>query len=93
MAAVALPGEMRRFMHKAQRGELEMRFGNVEEATKQITAVGRQVIYTAIGIAAAAFAMVFEGRGQGGAAENAWRVATVAGVVLALSMWSNRKKR
>jgi predicted unusual protein kinase regulating ubiquinone biosynthesis (AarF/ABC1/UbiB family) len=93
MAAVALPGEMRRFMARAQRGELEVKFGNVDQAAQQLVTLGHQVIYTAVGITSAAFALVFEGRGQVGAALMAWRVAVGAGVVLVLSMWAARLRR
>jgi predicted unusual protein kinase regulating ubiquinone biosynthesis (AarF/ABC1/UbiB family) len=93
MAAVALPGEMRRFMARAQRGELEVKFGNVDQAAQQLVTLGHQVIYTAVGIAAASFAMVFEGRGQGDAAVLAWRIAAGAGAVLLLSIWAARLRR
>jgi predicted unusual protein kinase regulating ubiquinone biosynthesis (AarF/ABC1/UbiB family) len=93
LAALALPGEMRRFMGRAQRGELEVKFGNVDEAAQQIVAIGRQLIYTAVGIAAAALAVTFEGRGQADAAETAWTVATGAGVMIVLSMWAQRHRR
>jgi predicted unusual protein kinase regulating ubiquinone biosynthesis (AarF/ABC1/UbiB family) len=93
MAALALPGEMRRFITRAQRGELEVRFGNVDEAAQRVVAVGHQLIYTAVGIAACALAVTFEGRGQAEPAETAWTVATVAGVLLVLSMWSGRRRR
>jgi len=69
MAAVAVPGEMRRFMSRAQRGELEVRFGNIDDAAHQIVSLGHQIIYTAVGIAAASLGVVFEGRGQGEAAQ------------------------
>ncbi len=93
MSAVALPGELRRFITRAQRGDLEFKFGNVDAATRQIVTLGHQVIYTLVGIAAAALGVVFEGRGQASAAETAWQVATGAGVVLLLSMWTARLRR
>ena len=93
VAAVALPGEMRRFMARAQRGELEVKFGNIDKAASELVTLGHQVIYTAVGIAAAAFALVFEGRGQVDAAVMAWRVAGGAGAILVLSMWAARHRR
>jgi predicted unusual protein kinase regulating ubiquinone biosynthesis (AarF/ABC1/UbiB family) len=93
MAALSLPGEMRRFMTRAQRGELEVRFGNIDEAADRVVAIGHQLVYTAIGIAAAGLAVTFEGRGQAGPAQTAWMVCTGAGVLLVLSMWAARNKR
>jgi ubiquinone biosynthesis protein len=93
MAAIALPGEMRRFMSRAQRGELEMKFANIDHATQQIITLGHQLIYTVVGATAAALAVVFEGRGQVDAAILSWRVAMGAGVVLLLSMWAARHRR
>ena len=93
MAAIALPGEMRRFMARAQRGELEVKFGNVDQAAQQLVTLGHQLIYTAVGIAAASFAMVFEGRAQADAAVLAWRIAGGAGAVLLLSIWTARLRR
>jgi predicted unusual protein kinase regulating ubiquinone biosynthesis (AarF/ABC1/UbiB family) len=93
LSAIALPGEIRRFMSRAQRGELEVKFGNVDQAAQQIVTLGHQLIYTAVGIAAAALGVVFEGRGQAGAAVTSWRVAAGAGAVLLLSMWAARHRR
>ncbi len=93
MAAIALPGEMRRFMLRAQRGDLEVKFGNIDQAAQQIVTLGHQVIYTLVGIAAAALGVVFEGRGQADAAVLSWRVAAGAGVVLLFSMWAARHRR
>ena len=92
LSAVALPGEIRRFMVRAQRGELEVGFRNVDEAARLLYAAGHQAIYTIIGVAAAALAVVFEGRGQASEARAAWWVAGGAGVVLGGSMWSTRNR-
>jgi low temperature requirement protein LtrA len=84
---------MRRFMSRAQRGELEITFSNVDEAATRLYTLGHQLIYTAVGIAAAAMAVVFDGRGQREHAKWAWWVAGGAGVFLLGSMWASRKSR
>ncbi len=95
LSAAALPGEMRRFMTRAQRGELEVTFGNVDEAVQTIYTLGHQIIYALTGIAAAALAVVFDGRGQLEHERIAWWVAGGAALFLAGSMWNaaNRRKR
>jgi predicted unusual protein kinase regulating ubiquinone biosynthesis (AarF/ABC1/UbiB family) len=93
LGAAALPGEMRRFMARAQRGELEVTFANVDEAAHTLYTLGHQLIYTAAGIAAAALAVVFDGRGMGDHARTCWWVAGGAAGLLALSMWGAAHRR
>jgi hypothetical protein len=90
LSAAALPGEMRRFLSTAGRGELEVRFGNVDDAARLLYALGRQVIYVVVGISAAAFAVVWEGRGDLELARWAWYVAGGAGLFFVGSSWSSR---
>ncbi len=52
LGAVALPEDMRRYMQRASRGEIEMRVRGLEESARSVYAIGRQLIYTAIAIAA-----------------------------------------
>jgi ubiquinone biosynthesis protein len=85
LSAVSLPGEMRRFLASAGRGELEVSFRNVEEAARLIYAIGRQSIYVVLGVAAAAFAVVFDGRGDAEAARVCWWAAGGAGGLFLLS--------
>jgi predicted unusual protein kinase regulating ubiquinone biosynthesis (AarF/ABC1/UbiB family) len=92
MSAVALPGEIRRFLTRAGHGELEVTFANVDEAARLLYSLGHQAIYAAIGIAAAAFALVFEGRGRHDEARIAWWVAGGAGAFLGGSMYLTRQR-
>jgi ubiquinone biosynthesis protein len=50
MGAMTLPEDMRRYLTKANRGELEVRVRGVQEGARAVYAAGRQVIYTAIGL-------------------------------------------
>ncbi len=98
LSAVALPGEMRRFLASAGRGQLEVSFRNVDDAARLIYMVGRQVIYVVIAIAAAAFAMTFAGRGEAQAARICWWISGAAGLFfvgssLMARAWSRRRKR
>ena len=47
------PEDMRRYLTRANRGELEVRVRGVQEGGRAVYAVGRQMIYTAIGLFAA----------------------------------------
>src|SRR5262249_56415032 len=79
LSAAALPGEMRRFIGAAERGQLEVNFRNLDDAARLVYTLGRQVIWLALGIAASAIAVVLDGRGAAGAARAAWYVAACAG--------------
>ncbi|MGO9838341.1 MAG: ABC1 kinase family protein [Polyangiaceae bacterium] len=52
MSAMTLPEDMRRYLIKANRGELEIRVRGVQEGAHAVYAAGRQIIYTAIGLVA-----------------------------------------
>jgi ubiquinone biosynthesis protein len=81
LSAVSLPGEMRRFLASAGRGELEVSFRNVEDAARLLYALGRQAIYVVLGVAAVAFAVVFDGRGDPETARLCWWAAGGAGAL------------
>jgi predicted unusual protein kinase regulating ubiquinone biosynthesis (AarF/ABC1/UbiB family) len=90
LSAVALPGEMRRFLRAAERGTLEVSFKNVDEAARLLYALGRQAIWVTLGIAAAAFAVVFDGRGQAEVARWLYGGAGASGVLFLLSTLATR---
>jgi ubiquinone biosynthesis protein len=52
MSAMTLPEDMRRYLIKANRGELEIRVRGMQEGAHAVYAAGRQIIYTAIGLVA-----------------------------------------
>ncbi len=52
MGVMTLPEDVRRYLTKANRGELEVRVRGVQEGARTVYAAARQVIYTAIGLVA-----------------------------------------
>ncbi len=52
LGAVALPDDVRKYIQRSSRGEIEMRVRGLESAARSVYAIGRQAIYTAVGIAA-----------------------------------------
>ncbi len=91
MSVTALPAELRKFMRAAQSGDLQLKFRNLEPSTRLMYKLGHQVILAAVGIAAAGFALVLEGRGELDRAGWAWWTARGAGVLLVWSVWTSRR--
>ena len=90
LSMAALPADIRKMVQSARDGELSVRFHNLERSTRAVVRLGHQAITAAIGIAAAAIAVVFEGRGEYERAEWAWWVTRIAGVVFLWSWWTSR---
>ena len=57
MSAMTLPEDMRRYLTKANRGEMEVRVRGLNDGARTIYAAARQLIYTAIGLFAAVEAL------------------------------------
>jgi len=51
MSAVTLPEDLKKYLVRATRGELEVKVKGVQEGARTIYATGRQLIWTAIGVA------------------------------------------
>ncbi len=92
MSVVALPSDMRRFMRTVQSGEIPLRVRSVEDSSRLIYRLGQQFILAAIGIAGAAIALVFEGRGELDRAIWGWRTAQICGGLLLWSWWMTRSR-
>jgi predicted unusual protein kinase regulating ubiquinone biosynthesis (AarF/ABC1/UbiB family) len=84
--ALALPGDLRRFLTRAQRGQLEIRLRGPDEGTRLLYTLGHQLIYTACGITAFAASLVLEGRGEPERAEWALYICGFFGASLLFSM-------
>ena len=90
LSMTALPADIRKMVQSAREGELSVRFHNLERSTRAVVRLGHQAITAAVGIAGAAIAVVFEGRGEFERAEWAWWVTRAAGVVFLWSWWTSR---
>ncbi len=90
MSVTALPAEIRKFMRAAHAGELQLKFKNLETSSQLMYRLGHQIIYVAIGIAGASFAVILEGRGEYARADWGWWTARISGVLLVWSWWSSR---
>lgn len=91
LSLTTLPAEVRKFMRAAHAGELMIRFANLDVASQLMYRLGHQIMVVAIGISGAAFAVIFEGRGDEARAEWGWWTTRLAAAVLAWSWWSSRR--
>jgi predicted unusual protein kinase regulating ubiquinone biosynthesis (AarF/ABC1/UbiB family) len=66
LRAVTLPEDLRKYLQRATRGEMEVRVKGVQEGARTLYTVGRQLIYTAIGIATGYAALSLHSRGEDG---------------------------
>ena len=85
MSAMTLPEDMRRYLVKANRGELEVRVRGLQEGARTIYVAGRQLIYTAVGLLAAVQALESWRRHEAALARGLGGVAIAAALLLALS--------
>ncbi len=82
--AAQLPGELRKFLSRAQRGQIEVRFRGQEDTAILIHAVARQLIVTALGITAFVTWRELDGRGL---VEQADYALYVSVALLSYLMW------
>ncbi len=94
MSAVTLPEDMRRYLVKANRGELDVRVRGVAEGARTVYTAARQLIYTAIGLAAAYEALESYRRHEEMLVRWAGGVAVGMAVMLVLSsVWGRPRGR
>jgi len=82
VSAVTLPEDMRRYLAKANRGELEVRVRGIDEGARALYAAGRQLIYTAIGLFAGYEATESWRRHEGATARVFGAIAIASAVML-----------
>jgi predicted unusual protein kinase regulating ubiquinone biosynthesis (AarF/ABC1/UbiB family) len=85
MSAVTLPEDMRRYLTRANRGELQVHVRGVQEGARTIYTTGRQLIYTAVGLFAGVEALESWRRNEFAMARGLGIAAAVCGVFLLLS--------
>ncbi|MEO7113438.1 MAG: hypothetical protein ABI183_23565, partial [Polyangiaceae bacterium] len=85
LKAFTLPEDLRKYLNRATRGDLEVRVKGVQEGARTIYAVGRQIIYTAIGIAFGAASLQLHMNHDDRLARPLAYVALGAGALLVLS--------
>jgi ubiquinone biosynthesis protein len=92
MSAMTLPEDMRRYLTKANRGEIEVRVRGLQDGGRAVYAVGRQIIYTAIALFAGSEALESWRRHEFSAARGLAIVAASAGALLVLSSFFSRPR-
>jgi hypothetical protein len=92
MSAVTLPEDMRKYLVRATRGEMEVRVRGVQEGARTIYAVGRQLIYTSLGIASGISALELHFHGEDRLARWPIGIAIACGVLLIVSSIFSRPR-
>jgi hypothetical protein len=85
LGAVTLPDDMKKYLKRAERGELEVRVRGVQEGARTVYAIGRQIIYTAVGIATGFAGLSLHARGEEHTARIFYWVAGASAALLVLS--------
>jgi predicted unusual protein kinase regulating ubiquinone biosynthesis (AarF/ABC1/UbiB family) len=94
LGAVTLPDDLRKYLVRATRGEMEVRVRGVQEGARTLYTIGRQLIYTAIGIATGFAALQLHSHGDDGAPTKALLgVAGCCGFMLLVSSIFGRPQR
>jgi ubiquinone biosynthesis protein len=91
LSALALPGELGRFLKLGARGDIEVRVRQLDESVRVVYAAGQQLLWGILGAASGAFALVFDGRGQHAARSWAELAAGACGGFLVLSLLRGRR--
>jgi ubiquinone biosynthesis protein len=94
LRAVTLPEDLRKFLQRATRGEMELRVKGVQDGARTLYTVGRQLIYTAIGIATGYAALSLHAKGDDGTPTRVLLgVTCFCGFMLLVSSIFGRPKR
>jgi len=90
LTALALPGELQRFMTRAMRGEIEVGVRNLDDSARVIYYAGQQLLWGGLGATGAVLATVFDGRGQTTATWLSGIGGGLCGLLLLLSWFAGR---
>ena len=91
LKAITLPDDLRKYLTKATRGDLEYKVRGLQQAAHLVYRGVRQLIYAALGIAAGLAALQLHLAGQAQMARYCMYGAGTMGVVLFLSMLLSRR--
>jgi predicted unusual protein kinase regulating ubiquinone biosynthesis (AarF/ABC1/UbiB family) len=92
LSAITLPDDMKKYLTRAVRGEIEVRVRGLEDGARTVYVVGRQLIYTTILVAGGFAGLTLDGRGEHGQAKVLFAVAALAGALLVLSSLFSRPR-
>lgn len=92
LKALSIPDDLRKYLHRANRGETEIRVRGLNHAAGLVYAGIRQAIFAALGIAAGLAALQLHLAGQTYLARYCLFGAGAAGVLLLVSMLFTRSK-
>lgn len=90
LSALSVPEDLRRYLSKALRGELEIRVRGLHEGAQLVYAAGHQLMYAILSVGALAATLVFHVRGESSLAR--WAAAG-CGLFIALILWSMLSSR
>jgi predicted unusual protein kinase regulating ubiquinone biosynthesis (AarF/ABC1/UbiB family) len=93
MSALAVPEDVRRYLARAMRGEIEMRLRGFSDGANLLYAAGHQLVFALFAVTSAAFALVFHVRGELPAVQVSGSVSGFFVLVLLLSMFVARRHR
>jgi predicted unusual protein kinase regulating ubiquinone biosynthesis (AarF/ABC1/UbiB family) len=93
MSAVTLPEDLKKYLVRATRGELEVKVKGVQEGARTIYATGRQLVWTAIGVASGWAALELHLHNEDALARWPLGVAIACGLMLlALSIFARPRR-
>jgi predicted unusual protein kinase regulating ubiquinone biosynthesis (AarF/ABC1/UbiB family) len=92
LSAVTLPDDIKRYLTKATRGELEVRVRGVQDAARTLYCIGRQLIYTSMAIATSFAGLELHTRGEERPARLLFGAGAVSLVLLAWSSFFGRPR-
>jgi predicted unusual protein kinase regulating ubiquinone biosynthesis (AarF/ABC1/UbiB family) len=92
LSAISLPSELKKFMARASRGEIELRWHNLEETGRLLYTLGHQLIYTLVMLCSAVLGYVLQERGHALQAKLAAWIAAGCAVLLIGSFLGARGK-
>jgi len=93
LGAVTLPDDLRKYLVRATRGDMEVRVRGIQDSARTIYTIGRQIIYTALAIAFGFAALHQDGRGASSSARGFTIAAAVAFGMFVLSSLFARPRR